>query len=103
VRDRAILATLLYHGMLRVGDLRVAGPGPPERQGALRFPVKAKREKIRFVPMHAMAQRLIEEDLAPRRHGADKAGPVFRPVTKNRTGETRPAARSRFGLPQTSS
>jgi hypothetical protein len=32
-----------------------------------------------------MAQRLIEEYLAG--HGADAAGPVFRPVTNNRKGE----------------
>jgi len=34
-----------------------------------------------------MAQRLIEEYLALAGHGADAAGPVFRPVTNNRTKE----------------
>jgi site-specific recombinase XerD len=60
VRDRAILATLLYHGMrreelcgLRVKDMQ-------SRQGVMHFRVKGKRGKIRFVPVHAMAQRLIE-------------------------------------------
>jgi integrase/recombinase XerD len=64
VRDRAILATLLYHGIrreelcgLRIRDMQ-------SRQGVLHFRVKGKRDKIRFVPMHAMAQRLIEEYLA---------------------------------------
>jgi integrase/recombinase XerD len=37
--------------------------------------------------VHAMAQRLIEEYLAAAGHGADTTGPVFRPVTNNRTGE----------------
>jgi integrase/recombinase XerD len=43
--------------------------------------------KVRFVPVHAMALRLIEEYLALAIHGADAAGPVFRPVTNNRTKE----------------
>jgi integrase/recombinase XerD len=87
VRDRAILATLLYHGIrreelcgLRVWDMQ-------SRQGVMHFRLKGKRDKIRFVPMHPMAQRLIEEYLALAGHAADAAGPVFRPVTNNRTGE----------------
>jgi integrase/recombinase XerD len=86
VRDRAILATLLYHGIrreelcgLRVRDMQ-------SRQGVMHFRIKGKRDKIRFVPTHPMAQRLIEEYLALAGH-ADATGPVFRPVTNNRTGE----------------
>ncbi len=78
---------MLYHGMrreelcgLRVKDMQ-------SRQGVMHFRVKGKRGKIRFVPMHAMAQRLIEEYLALAGHGDDAAGPVFRPVTNNRTKE----------------
>src|SRR5271155_2822940 len=37
--------------------------------------------------MHALVQRLIEEFLALAAHGTDAAGPVFRPVTNNRTKE----------------
>jgi site-specific recombinase XerD len=87
VRDRAILATLPYHGMrreelcgLRVRDIQ-------SRQGVVHFRVKGKRNKIRFVPVHAMAQRLIEEYLAFAGHGADAAGALFRPVKNNVTGE----------------
>jgi hypothetical protein len=86
-RDRAILATLLYHGIrreelcgLRVKDMQ-------SRQGVVHFRVKGKRGKIRFVPVHVMAQRLIEAYLAVAGHGADAADPVFRPVTNNRTKE----------------
>jgi integrase len=57
------------------------------RQGVMHFRVTGKRGKIQFVPVHAMAQRLIEEYLALTGHGAEAAGPVFRPVTNNRTGE----------------
>src|SRR5215471_10902507 len=52
VRDRAILATLLYHGIrreefcgLRIRDIQ-------SRQGVMHFRIKGKRDKIRFVPVH---------------------------------------------------
>ena len=86
-RDRAILATLLYHGLrreelcaLRVKDIQ-------SRQGVMHFRIKGKRDKIRFVPVHVTAQRLIEEYLTLAGHGADATGPLFRPVKNNVTGE----------------
>ena len=86
VRDRAILATLLYHGIrreelcgLRVKDLH-------SREGVLHFRITGKRAKIRFVPVNAAAQRTIEEYLALTRHRGDVEGALFRPVTNNRTG-----------------
>ena len=86
VRDRAVLATLLYHGirreelcLLRVRDMQ-------SRQGVKHFRVQGKRDKIRFVPIHPMAQRLIEAYLEIARHGADLESPLFRPVQNNRTG-----------------
>ena len=51
------------------------------------FRIKGKRGKVRFVPVHVPAQRLIEEYLALAHHAANTAEPVFRPVTNNRTGE----------------
>jgi len=92
VRDRAILATLLYHGirreelcLLRLRDIQ-------SRQGVMHFRIKGKRDKIRYVPLHPMAQRLIEEYLAALgKHGGGQDGlgldgPLFRPVANNRTG-----------------
>jgi integrase/recombinase XerD len=82
VRDRAILATLLYHGIrreelcgLRVKDLH-------SRQGVMHFRVKGKRAKIRFVPVNAAAQRMIEDYLALTGHRNDIEGALFRPVNK---------------------
>src|SRR5438445_8824996 len=77
VRDRAILATLLYHGMRREELCRLRVRDMQSRQGVMHFRVKGKRDKVRFVPVHAMAQRLIEEYLALAGHGADLSGPVF--------------------------
>jgi integrase/recombinase XerD len=90
VRDRAILAALLYHGLrcdelcqLRVKDMQ-------SRQGVMHFRVKGKRDKIRFVPIHPMVQRLILEYMEMGKHGGgivfDLGGPLFRPVANNRTG-----------------
>jgi hypothetical protein len=40
--------------------MRAPDPGPPEPLGVTHFRVRSKRGKIRFVQVHAMAQRLIE-------------------------------------------
>ena len=86
VRDRAILATLLYHGIrreelygLRVRELH-------SRQGVLHFRINGKRDKIRFIPVNAAAQRTIEEYLDRAGHRTDADGALFRPVKNNRTG-----------------
>ena len=86
VRDRAILATLLYHGIrreelcgLRVRDMH-------SRQGVLHFRINGKRDKIRFIPVNAAAQRTIEEYLDRAGHRTDADGALFRPVKNNRTG-----------------
>jgi integrase/recombinase XerD len=64
----------------------VGWAGRPQHE-ILHFRVKGKRGKVRFVPVHVLTQRLIEEYLALADHAADTSGPVFRPVTNNRTGE----------------
>jgi integrase/recombinase XerD len=91
VRDRAILATLLYHGirreelcLLRLRDIQ-------SRQGVMHFRIKGKRDKIRFIPVHPMVLRLIGEYLEAGKHGGAVShesldSPLFRPVTNNRTG-----------------
>jgi site-specific recombinase XerD len=64
VRDRAILATLLYHGIRREEICGLRIKDMQSRQGVLHFRVKGKRGKVRFVPVQVLAQRLIEEYLA---------------------------------------
>ena len=53
--------------------------------------IKGKRDKIRFVPVHPMALRLIGEYLEMGKHGGAVShgsldSPLFRPVANNRTG-----------------
>jgi integrase/recombinase XerD len=72
VRDRAIWPPCFTHGIrreelcgLRVRDIQ-------GRQGVVHFRVKGKRDKIRFVPVHATAQRLIDEYLTLAGHRIDE-------------------------------
>ncbi len=91
VRDRAILATLLYHGIRREELCSLRLRDMQSREGVMHFRVKGKRDKIRYVPAHPTAQRLIAEYLEMMKHGGaaegvDLDGPLFRPVKNNRTG-----------------
>lgn len=82
-RDRAILAVFLYHGPRceEVARLRVRDLQP--RQGVAHFVIHGKGDKIRYVPVHPMASRLIEDYLGKAGHAADLGGPLFRPVRNN--------------------
>jgi integrase/recombinase XerD len=84
-RDRAILATLLYHGLrreklykLRIRDLQ-------QREGVLHFRVHGKGDKIRYIPVGLIAQRLINDYLEAAKHKGDLDGALFRPVKNNTT------------------
>ena len=89
VRDRAILATLLYHGMRREELCRLRVRDLEQRQGVVHLRLHGKRDKVRFVPAHPSAQRLIGDYLDLAGHGEDRDGPLFRPVKNNRTGTLR--------------
>src|SRR5438552_10700505 len=82
-RDRAILATLLYHGIRREELCRLRVRDLESREGIRHLRIHGKRDKIRFVPVHAAALRLIEKYLDLAGHGDDLVGPLFRPVRKN--------------------
>jgi integrase/recombinase XerD len=90
VRDRAILAVLLYHGIRREELCLLRLRDVQSRQGVMHLRIKGKRDKIRYVPVHPMALRLIEEYLVMAKHGGaehrslDEA--LFRPVTNNVSG-----------------
>jgi len=86
LRDSAILATLLYHGIRREELCKLCVGDMQTREGVMHFRVEGKRDKIRFVPMHPIAQRLIAEYLKMMKHGEEPEGALFRPVKNNRTG-----------------
>src|SRR5215469_13788720 len=67
--------------------MRAPGKRHPEPPGRHALRIKGKRDKICFVPVHATAQRLIDEYLALGGHREDAASLLFRPVKNNITGE----------------
>lgn len=82
-RDRAILSTLLYHGLRRaelcaltVGDLQ-------PRRGVMHLRVHGKGDKIRYVPLHPGTAELIDTYLQTAGHGADQRSALFRSVKNN--------------------
>jgi integrase/recombinase XerD len=84
-RDRAILATLLYHALrrdelckLKIKDYR------QERRGVPHLKVSGKGGKTRYVPLHPAASGLIADYLEAAGHGSAEASPLFRPLHNSR-------------------
>ena len=84
-RDRAILATLLYHGLrraelckLRVDDAR------QQRRGVVHLAVQGKGGKTRYLPLHPAAGARIAEYLDVAGHGGEARGALFRPIHRAR-------------------
>lgn len=86
LRDRAILATFLYHG-LRVEELcSLKVKDVQERRGVMHFHVHGKRSKIRYVPVHPEALTRIHDYLGVSGHALEQDTPLFRPVRNHMTG-----------------
>jgi integrase/recombinase XerD len=84
LRDKAILATLLYHALrreelckLKVKDFK------HERRGVPHLKIAGKGGKTRYVPLHPAAGGLIHDYLERAGHGSDDMGALFRPVSNN--------------------
>jgi integrase/recombinase XerD len=89
-RDRAMLATLLYHALRRdelckltIKDFR------HERRGVPHLRVSGKGSKTRYVPLHPGASGLVHEYLEADGRGPDIDGPLFRSI-QGRTDVSRP-------------
>jgi integrase/recombinase XerD len=84
-RDRALLATLLYHGLRRseLCTLRVKD-ATHQRRGVLHLRIFGKGGKTRFVPLHPAASGFIADYLEAAGHGDDDAGALFRPLHHSR-------------------
>jgi len=84
-RDRAILATLLYHALRRdeLCKLKVRDYAQ-ERRGVPHLKVSGKGGKIRYVPLHPAASGLITDYLEAAGHGGAEASPLFRPLHNSR-------------------
>ncbi len=84
-RNRAILATLLYHALrrdelcrLKVKDFK------QERRGVPHLKISGKGGKTRYVPLHPAASGLIHEYLEVAGHELEENGALFRSISNNR-------------------
>ncbi|PLY39343.1 integrase [Janthinobacterium sp. ROICE36] len=82
-RDRAILSTLLYHGLRRAELCALAVGDLQERRGVKHLRIHGKGGKLRYVPLHPATAEHIADYLVAAGHGDDKAGALFRPVSGN--------------------
>jgi integrase/recombinase XerD len=88
-RDRAILATLLYHALrrhelckLKVKDFK------QERRGVPHIKISGKGGKTRYVPLHPAASGLIHDYLDAAGHSLEDTGALFRSASNNRDKES---------------
>ena len=97
IRDRAILATYLFHG-LRADELANLRPMDIQNRGGVpHLRILGKRSKIRYIPLHPAAQRQIEDYLDAAGHRDELVGPIFRSVANNTDPEC-PAPLSQSSL-----
>lgn len=82
-RDRAILSTLLYHGLRREELCLLKVRDITQRRGVLHLRVHGKGGKTRYVPVHPGTAELLTDYLEAVGHGSDPAAPLFRPVRNN--------------------
>jgi integrase/recombinase XerD len=61
-----------------VGDIH-------QQEGVTHLRVEGKGDKVRYLPLHVLAQRLITLYLEAARHAGGLHGPLFRAVKNNRT------------------
>ena len=90
LRDRAILATLLYHGLRRAELCALHLVDLQERRGVRHLRVQGKGSKVRYVPLHPAAAGAIAAYLTMVGRSDDKAAPLFQPVSNNTRGAGKP-------------
>ena len=83
IRDRALLAILLYHGLRREELCRLKVKDIENRQGVPHLRVHGKRDRIRYVPIHPAALRLVDAYRAFDCLVEEPETPLFRPVKNN--------------------
>ena len=86
LRDRAIVATLLYHGLRREELCLLRVKDMTRRDGIMHFKIRGKGrggKKIRYIVVGPQALRFIEEYLEEAAHRDHLDGPLFRPVKNN--------------------
>jgi site-specific recombinase XerD len=87
-RDRAILAVLLFHALRREELTKLCVKDfSQERRGVPHLRVQGKGGRLRFIPTHASALRLVAEYLEAAGHGQEAEGPLFRRIRAPKVGQ----------------
>ncbi|MBU0808318.1 MAG: tyrosine-type recombinase/integrase [Gammaproteobacteria bacterium] len=87
LRDRAVLAVLLYHGLRREEAARLTIQDMQERRGIKHLRVHGKGGKLRYLPMHPVALERIHVYLDSSGHHLEQvAAPLFMPLRGKATG-----------------
>ncbi|UFQ96295.1 tyrosine-type recombinase/integrase [Pseudomonas wenzhouensis] len=87
LRDRAVLAVLLYHGLRREEAARLTIQDIQERRGIKHLRVHGKGGKLRYLPMHPVALERIHTYLEVSGHHLERpAAPLFMPLRGKATG-----------------
>jgi len=88
-RDRAILATLLYHALRREELCKLTVKDLQERRGVVHLKVSGKGSKTRYVPLHPAASGLIVDYLEADGRVLETTGALFRAVGNRAGGHTK--------------
>ncbi|MHC8297680.1 tyrosine-type recombinase/integrase [Pseudomonas sp. LB3P58] len=87
LRDQAILAVLLYHGLRREEASRLQVDDLQQRRGLQHLRIHGKGGKLRYVPLHPVAAERLHTYLeASGHHLEQEKAPLFRPLRGPKTG-----------------
>ena len=87
LRDRAVLAVLLYHGLRREEAARLYVQDMQERRGIKHLRIHGKGRKLRYLPMHPVALERIHAYLEVSGHHLERGeAPLFVPLRGKSTG-----------------
>lgn len=87
LRDRALLAVLLYHGLRREEAAQLRVSDIQERRGIKHLQIHGKGGKLRYLPLHPTAAERIYAYLERSgHHQGDAQAPLFVPLRGRSTG-----------------
>lgn len=86
MRDRAILAVLLYHGLRREEAAQLMTGDMQDRRGIKHLQVRGKGGKTRYLPLHPVAAERIHEYLERDNQREPGNGPLFRSIRGRTAG-----------------
>ncbi|PTB92255.1 integrase, partial [Marinobacter sp. Z-F4-2] len=86
LRDRAVLAVLLYLGLRREEAARLTVQDIQERRGIRHLRVHGKGGKLRYLPLHPVALERIHAYLEASGHHQEPGRPLFLPQRGRATG-----------------